>query len=47
MADQIAVFFEQVDIVWKKMKTQYDERAVAEMNKELRYNVSLSAILQL
>ena len=39
--DEIPRFFAQVDLVWKKMKIQYDERAVSEMNKELRYNVYL------
>ena len=46
-SDQIPRFFAQVDLVWKKMKTQYDERAVAELNKELRYTVSFSALMQL
>ena len=46
-SDQIPRFFSQVDLVWKKMKSQYDARAVAELNKELRYIVSFSAILQL
>jgi len=47
MADQIPRFFAQVDLVWKKMKTQYDGRAVAELNKELRYIVSFSSIMPL
>ena len=46
-SDQIPRFFAQVDLVWKKMKSQYGARAVAELNKELRYIVSFSAILQL
>ena len=46
-SDQIPRSFAQVDLVWKKMKSQYDARAVAELNKELRYIVSFSAILQL
>ena len=46
-SDQIPRIFAQVDLVWKRMKSQYDTRAVAELNKELRYIVSFSAILQL
>jgi hypothetical protein len=41
-SDQIPRFFAQVDLVWKKMKSQYDARAVAELNKELRYIVFFS-----